>query len=771
MWNKISNFILSKKVIILCVIAVVTVFMGMQLKNVRMKYSYTPLLNEGDSSFLQYEQFRKVFGEDAVMTVVGFEDDNFLTAKKCNGLKQLHKDLKKISGVESTLSYVLTVDLQKDTLNKKFVANKIFEEDCKSDEEVKQLFERVKAFGFYDGLLYTKNNSYILAINCNADVVNCKLRDKLIDEIEDCVKKYSQECDVKYHISGLPYTKTRMMFMVRDELVIFSVVAICIVAIIMCIFFRSLRITLFSVFIVMIGVVWALGAMTLFKYELTILSGMLPPLLIVIGVPNTIYLLNKYIHECTEHGDKLRALNQVISKVGKATFLTNLTTAAGFATFLVTGNNMLMEFGVVTTIGIIIMFTLTITMIPILLSYSPIITQSKEGSNKGKFILKVADKLADIVENKRSMVYSGTVILVVLACIGLSFIKNESYQVDDLPESNVVYQDLRYFEKEIGGILPYEICIDTKKAKGVMNLNVLKKIEQFQDSISFINCITKPQSIVDGLKIIKRAYYNNNQDFYELPSNMEMGFMQDYLKGNGDNPMAKQMLSTMIDSTYQKARISLKIGDIGTTRMLVVTDSIENILHHFFPQEKFETYVTGSSIIFTKGSLKLVDNLVQSLALAIVLISICMVALFANWKMVIMSIIPNFIPLIVTAGIMGYFGIRIKSSTILVFNIAFGISVDNAIHLLTKLRQELEDTGWDLKKSVILALKETSVSVIYSAFILLSGFLMYTFSQFGGTVALGLLISITLFVAMFTNLMFLPEMLLTFKMKFKKSGK
>ena len=391
------------------------------------------------------------------------------------------------------------------------------------------------------------------------------------------------------------------------------------------------------------------------------------------------------------------------------------------------------------------MFFLSVLMVPSIFSYVAVPTEKELKHLDTKFVHKIVEKFVYLVENKRAAVFIATVILVVVAIIGMKLIHNESFQVDDLPEDNAIYADLKYFEKEMGGILPLEISIDTKKKKGLLDLKTIKKIEAIEDSLTSFNCLSHGTSLVITIS--------------------------DYLKGSQSQMTGAGggIMSAMVDTTFSRARIQLRIADVGTIRMVTVTDSITNIIHHYFPPEKVQTDVTGTSVVFALGSAKLIDNLVQSLVLAIFLISLCMMWLFKSWKMVIISIIPNFIPLIVTAAIMGYCGIRLKSSTILVFNIAFGISVDNAIHLFTKFRQAIEHHNGDIPKSVDEALRETGVSIIYSAIILLCGFLMFCASQFGGTIALGLLVSITLFVAMFTNLIFLPSLLLAFKLKFKGS--
>ncbi|MCQ2974908.1 MAG: MMPL family transporter [Bacteroidales bacterium] len=772
MWNNLAKAILRYKTAILIIIGIITVFMAFQMKGLRMKYAYTPLMSETDSVYLRYLDFKKVFGEDATLTVVAFEDVDFVQLDKYKDLLVLQDTLKNVLGVKAVLSYANAITLEKDTAEKKFVARKIFNEDPTNQQQLDSMFAKVKEFGFYDQMLYNGDTCYVMAITCDPEVVNCKKRDIMVDDIENAVVKYADKYGITVHVSGLPYTRTRMMFMVRDELIIFAILSLVIVALIFMFFFKSIKTTLFAILIVGVGVVWTLAIMAMIGYELTMMSGMLPPLLIVIGIPNTIYLINKYHQEYSESKDKELSLFHVIAHVGKATFLTNLTTAIGFSTFMITGNNMLIEFGLIATIGIVIMFSLSVCMVPAIFSFLAPPDEKQLRHVDGKIVNKIIDKFVFVVDSERNrkFVYLGIVMIVCIAIYGISLIKNESYIVDDIPPENQLMVNLHYFEKEMGGIMPLEISIDTHKKRGLFNMDIVKKIEAIEDSCAYFNCLSKGISIADAIKIIRRAYYNGNNDFYSIPSKTELPFIASYLNANqlNDQQGAMSIMSQIMDSTYSRARIQMRIADVGTSRMIAVTDSIQKIIDFYFPPEKNTTDITGSSIIFTKGTLMLVDNLVQSLALAIFLIALCMVGLFANPKMVIISILPNFIPLLVTACIMGYFGVRLKSSTILVFNIAFGISVDNAIHFLTKFKHDLEHTNYDVHKSVMGSMHETGVSILYSALTLFCGFMMFCASQFGGTIALGLLVGLTLFVAMFTNLIFLPTLILSFKGIFKK---
>ncbi|MBO7143441.1 MAG: MMPL family transporter, partial [Salinivirgaceae bacterium] len=469
----------------LTVIGIVTVFMAFQMKGLRMKYAYTPLMSERDSVYLNYLEFKEMFGEDATLSVVAFEDPDFVQLDKYRGLITLCDSLKTVTGVDGVLAYNNAVTVEKDTAEKKFKIRKIFAEEPQTQQQLDSMFAEVKRFGFYEQMLYNGDSCYVLAITCDPEIVNTKQRAELITGIEKYVDAYSAKYNIKVRYSGLPYTRERMMTMVRDELIIFAILSLIIVAIIFMVFFRTVKTTLFAILIVGTGVVWTLATMAMIGYELTMLSGMLPPLLIVIGIPNTIYLLNKYHVEYRDHQDRELALHRVIAHVGKATFLTNLTTAIGFCTFLFTGNNMLMEFGLVATIGIIIMFCLSVCMVPTIFSYLAPPDERQTKHVEGKVVNKIIDKFVNIVENHRKAVYLGTLIVIGLAAWGLSLLKNESYIVDDLPQENRIYADLKYFEREIGGIMPFEISIDTKKKKGLFNMDVMKKIEKIEDSCRY----------------------------------------------------------------------------------------------------------------------------------------------------------------------------------------------------------------------------------------------------------------------------------------------
>ena len=765
MWKRFARIILHYRIIILLIIASITTFMAYRAKDVELDYNYVALLPEDDPYYIEFMKFKEKFGEDAYLSIIGIQDQNFFKLKKFNDWRSLQDSIKTINGVIEVLSVANAIDVVKNTEIKKFEAANIFPEKIKNQEELDSLAETFISRPFYDGLIYNDSSKVILmAITMDKEVIDSKAREKTIDFIEKYAFEFGEKHELHIHLSGLPYTRTKVARLIKNELFMFIFLAMFVTAAILYMFFRSFKVVTFSMLIVAIGVIWAVGSMDLFDYRITVLTGMIPPLIIVIGIPNSVYLLNKYHNEYKRHGNKIKALHTIIRKVGNATFLTNLTTALGFATFVITGNNFLIEFGVIASLNIMGIFILSVTLIPIFFSY---LAPPKERHIKHldyKLVNRFIERLVWLVGNKRKLVYALVSVIILLGVYGITLIKTEGYIIDDIPHDNPVYTDLKFLENNIGGVMPLEITIDTRKKKKVYQYNTLKKMETLIDRLEGIEDLSKPTSLVDALKFARQAYYNGSKTAYKMPSRNELtGFIADYLPKQGDNSTGLNILNSFVDEDARITRISYRLNDIGTIQNKIVADTIAKIATEIFPKDKYDISVTGSSIIFTQGTNFLVKNLLTSLALAIALIAVFMATMFTSLRMIVISLIPNFIPLLFTAAIMGYFGIPIKPSTVLVFSIAFGISVDNAIHFLAKYRQELIATGGSIQVAAINSLRETGVSIIYTAGILFFGFGIFTVSQFGGTQALGLLVSITLLIAMLSNLIFLPTLLLTLK--------
>ena len=503
---------------------------------------------------------------------------------------------------------------------------------------------------------------------------------------------------------------------------------------------------------------WTLGIIGLLNYEITVLTALIPPLIIVIGIPNCIFLINKYQHEVKLHGNKVKSLQRVITKVGNATLMTNVTTASGFATFILTESQLLKEFGVVASLSILAIFILCILIIPIIYSFLPYPkNRHLEHLNK-RWIGGFVNWMERMVRHKRIAIYCTSLILLIASIIGIYQIKISGSLIEDMPQESHFVNDIRFFEEEFNGIMPLEIMVDTKRKKGVMKLSTLKRMDELEELIIETPELSKPISVVDLVKYSKQAYYNGNPKYYQLPTSQENSFILSYAKNSSSDI---DLLKNFVDSTGQYARITTFIKDVGTDKMERIQEKIQDKIDKVFPKEKYDVTITGKALVFQKGTKYLVKNLAISLSLAILLISIFMAYMFRSGRMIIVSLIPNLLPLLITAGLMGYLGVPIKPSTILVFSIAFGISVDDTIHFLAKYRQELQANHWKIKVSVYGALRETGVSMFYTSIVLFFGFSVFTISSFGGTVALGALVSATLLFAMLSNLLLLPSLLLS----------
>lgn len=658
------------------------------------------------------------------------------------------------------MSITHTFNLHKNTDLKKFEVLPIFPTHIDTKEELDSLTFIAENLPIYDGLLINKaKNTYNMMITVSAEVMNSPARVKLVQDVLKVTDHFTNEHNIQMHYSGMPYIRVINAENIKGEMYMFIALSLLITTIILYLFFRSFRIVGFCVGIIGLSVIWAIGFMALLSIKITLLTAMLPPLLIVIGIPNCVYMVNKYHAEYVRHGNKIKALQRMVQKVGNASLLSNLTTAAGFATFIITSSQILVEFGWIAFISITCVFLICLILIPTVFSYLPVPDTKQTKHLYNPFINHLIDKLIYLVINRRHTIYYIAGILVIAGIFGITLMKTTGYMVDDLKDTDPIRQDLAFFESNFDGLMPLEITIDFLKPNQVFKLSNLEKLDQLNTELSNDPDLSKALSVVEAAKFANQAYYNGKASYYKLPNNMTKNFIMKYVMEStgGMNDMAK----SFVDSTMREIRLSFRVKDIGTQKMEAKEDTLYKTITQIFPEDKHQISVTGSSIIFFKGNQYLLRNLFSSLALAIILIAGFMAWMFKSKRMVLIALIPNVIPQIITAAIMGYVGIPIKASTILVFSVAFGISVDNTIHYLAKYRQELQATNWSIRSSVVLALQETGQSMIYTSIILFFGFGIFCLSSFGGTFALGLLTSITLFGAMLANLLLLPSLLLT----------
>lgn len=760
-WSAVARLILRNRIVFLISIALITSLLAIQWKNIRFTFTEANMLPDDHPVNLEYKHFLSKFGEEGNLILLAIDGDSIYTPKILNKWNELGRKLQNFKQIDAVISIGNLPILSKDTTLQKFVTNKFISKEIKTQEEADSIKNILsEKLPFYEGLIYNKEtNTLQTAVYMNKKIVNTKERkDFIINDLIPIIEQFEQQNELKIHTSGMPYIRTLSAESIMDEIGLFIAAALLSTSLIFFFLFRSFRATFISMGVVSIAVMWSFGFLGLFNYEITILTGLIPPLVIVIGIPNCVFLINKYQQEINKHGNQAKSLIRVIRNVGNVTLLTNLTTAIGFATFIFTESTLLKEFGIIASINVVSIFIISLLIIPIIYSYMYIPKEKHLKHLHRNWIGGLLRWLESCVKHHRISVFSTTILLLIISIIGIYRINISGSLVEDMPKSAPFFEDILFFEKNFGGIMPLEITINTKQKNGVMRLPNLKKIDELCSHIEEIPEISKPISVVNLVKYAKQAYYNGNPDFFELPSPQEQNFILSYVKNSKGNA---QMLSAYVDSLGQTARITTFMKDIGTEKMEQIEENIYKKAQKLFPEDKFDVKITGKAYIFTKGTSYLATNLIWSLVLAIFLIALLMAYMFRSLKMIIISLVPNILPLLITAGLMGFLGIPLKPSTILVFSIAFGISVDDTIHFLAKYRLELISRNWKISKSVYATLKEVGVSMFYTSMVLLSGFSVFMLSSFGGTKSLGGLISATLLFAMITNLLLLPSLLVS----------
>ena len=761
-WTTIARLILRNRIPFLIGIGLITTFLVIQWKHIRFTFTEANMLPNDHPVNLEYKNFLSKFGEEGNLILLAIKNQNIYTPEILNQWNSLSGELKKFKEIDAIISIENLPILEKDTTTESFVTRPFLKGKIKSQKEADSI-KNVLAhkLPFYEGLIYNPQTETLqMAVYMNKEIINTKLRkDFIINHFIPIIENFEQQTKIEVHTSGMPYIRTLSAQSIMDEIGLFIGAALFVTSFIFFLFFRSFRAMFISMTVVSIGVMWTFGFLGLFNYEITILTGLIPPLVIVIGIPNCIFLINKYQQEINKHGNQAKSLQRVIRNIGNVTLLTNLTTAIGFATFIFTASDLLKEFGIIASLSVASIFFLSLLVIPIMYSFMKVPKAKHLQHLSRNWIGGLIHWLENTVKHHRFAVFSVAIGLLVASIIGIYKIRISGSLIEDMPKSAAFFDDILFFEKEFGGIMPLEITINTKQKNGVTRLPNLKRLDELCLHIEEIPEISKPISILNLVKYAKQTYYNGNPEYYELPTTQEQNFIMSYVRNSKGNA---KMLSAYVDSLGQTARITTFMKDIGTgEKMQQIEESIYSKTEKLFPKDKYEVKITGKAFLFSKGTDYLATNLVYSLALAIFLIALIMSYMFRSFKMILVSLVPNILPLLITAGMMGFLGIPLKPSTILVFSIAFGISVDDTIHFLAKYRQELVARNWKISKSVYAALRETGISMFYTSVVLLFGFSVFLLSSFGGTKALGGLVSVTLLFAMATNLLLLPSLLLT----------
>jgi uncharacterized protein len=757
MWKSISSLILRNRITILLVLIAMTGFMGYMATKIELSYELARVLPLGDQAHKDYMEFKRLFGEDGNVLVIGIKDKRIFEKEVYNDWYGLSIRLKKLKGIKDVLSVSHFYDLVYDSSSGSFGFKRFPTRALRSQEEADSMHQRLLDSPFHKGLFLNDSSATLLAATFEGSKLNSANRIAIVKMIRKLGDEFGAAHGIKVHYSGMPYIRTEFMIKVADEMKLFLVLAFLVTTIILFVFFRSHLAVLFSSLVVLFGVIWSLGTLQLLGYKITLLSGLIPPLIMIIGVPNCIFLLNKYHSELKLHGNKAKALTRVIEKIGISLLLANITTAIGFGVFYFTNSDLLREFGVVAAINVTVTYLISLVFIPISFSYLPVPNLKHSKHMHSVRIGKLLELFDHLVHNRRREIYVMVIALTVISLFGITKATIKGYLVDDLPKDHPIYHDLRFFESNFNGVLPFEILIETSKPDGLFanSGSILYKTNTLQKAFLKYEEFSKPLSFAEVTKLSYQKYRGGSKKYYHLPGAMQLKEMAENSRFEGNTSM-----NIFTDSTNRIGRVSYQVADAGSDRMKMLVTDLKQKADSIFRGTDAKVKFTGYSVVFLKSNDYLLGNLFESLVIAVILITIVGLALFRSLRIIILSKIPCLIPLIFTAGIMGFFDIYFKPSTILIFSIAFGIASDQTIYFLTKYRQELL-RNISNSEAISITIRETGVSMIYTSVILFFGFGIFVFSGFGGTVALGILISTTILMSVCTNLILLPCFLLS----------
>ena len=765
MWNKIADYILKYRVLNLSIVSAILIFMGLKAFNVKMGHNLANTLPENDSTMVVYRQFLDKYGQDGRSIFVGMYDEDLYTLEHFQDYYDLNAKIREIDGVTECLSVTRIYNLKKNDSLKKFELSQVVTKRPETQEEVDAIKEEIMSLAMYDGLLFNQeNNSVMMIVSIDDDHVATNARKDLVLSLREVLDQFGKKNGIEMCISGMPYIREITTQKMVKEIVYFTVLSVFVAGFILYLFFRSWRPLVSVVSIVLVSVAYMFGIMVLLNFDVTILTGVLPPLLIIIGVENSIFMLNKYHREFDVCHDKFQALRNVITRIGPANFLTNTTTAVSFASFIITRNMLLVPFGILASICIMLTYVLTMLLLPTFFSYQKKPEGKMVNYMNNPRINYIMMEVSKFVLSRKRYIYAVLGVLMIVVVIGAMRVTTSGRVVDDIAKSDKLYKDIMFFEKNVGGVMPFEISIDTKKPKGIMNASFIRKVQQLQDTLALYPEFSRPLSIAEVVKFARQGFFNGKKDQYKVPTNNEFGFILKYLPENKGGELPS-VITQYMDKEMQCTRISAQMANVTTPKIDSISKALRPAIDKIFPDEKYDVVMTGSAMVTLQGTNYLIRNLSYSLMLAFIVIALLMVVTFHKFKMVVISLIPNLRPLLFTAGVMGYCGIPLKMSTIIVFSIALGISVDNTIHYLARYRLQMKCNNYDIKKSVMAAIQETGPSMIYSASILICGFLIFAFSSFGGTKIVGFLVPFTLLIALITNILVLPALVLTFNRK------
>lgn len=746
--------------IVLITLTVFTGFFIYVVRDLEFDYDYEKYFPKSDDSMVHFEQFRKEYGEDSNFLLIGLENKSgIFNIDFLKQVKAFGDELKADTIVEFIASPVHNCGYFKKAglngLSFKPYLNLNLPEI--SVEDSLRIFQNEQ----FLGSILSKNGQSICLFVRTQSNLNKKEAAHVLKLIDDKKEKFNFS---GFHLAGRVLAQTYIVDKMIWELVLFISASIFLLVGFLYISFRSWWGVVIPLTVVLVAIVWTLAIMLFTGKSFDLLMVMLPTIIFVVGMSDLVHLLAKYLDELRQGKEKFEAIKVAFKEVRWATFLTSLTTAIGFFSLTFANITPIKEFGIYAGISVFVAYFLAFTFLPsVLVLVNP--PQKLIESPKNNFWDKFLRKWLISIFNNKSKIIFITVGLVIIGVFTANALKIDNYLLEDLSNSDPVKKDVIYFEENYSGLRPFEAEIIAKKESGVISfefLNELQKIEYYlkteytQEGVGFLisptTLIKEANFIKKGSKSKYRKLPKTQRRFDALKRQIKKGADQlgQVELGNGFN---------LVSNDSMKCRITGKLRDVGGFNIGLENKKLEAFIAENINSEILDFRLTGTAVLIDKNNGTLAKDLMFSLLFAFTIIAFVVGVMFKNVKIALLSLVPNILPLLLVTVVMFIGGIDLKISTSLIFTLAFGIAVDDTIHLLSKYKLE-QKKG----RSHLYALKRSYLSsgkaIIVTSLILVGGFLTLLFSTFTSTFYMGLLVSVTLILALILDLMVMPLIML-----------
>lgn len=736
---------------VLIIIFSITAVLSIFLKDLRFNYVFEDFFPIGDPDLEYYREFRSLFENDNDYLLIGLKNHpSIFETAFLQRVDSLTQDLQGLEEIKSAISITDTKRLIISQAGIYQLPYLYIDQPARYAQDSAVIYQSA----LLSETLVSKDGKALAIIIKHEDISTKEESDGLANKIVSLVRSYAFD---SYHLAGKVHAQQVFINKLQVELVTFLSASIILIVLFLAFAYRNWWGVIIPLGVVFMSVLWIMGLMGVTGKQLDFIMVLLPTIMFVVGMSDVVHIMTKYIEQLRLGFHKISAIKTTFREVGLATFLTSLTTSVGFLTLLTASIRPIQGFGLFTSIGVFIAFIVAFTLLPCSLLLLPRPQVSRKLVHRSKWFGILSFLFIRTLKNGWSVILINAVIVLV-SLYGISLIRINTFLIEDLPQDDPLKQDFLFFDQNFGGSRPFEITVEAKKGS-VLSEEVISEIDRLSsylsDSLEAGNIIG-PHTLV---KSINQAINGGRSDAFTLPSS---DYEKKQVKKNLSRVLKRNEHANIVLSQDQKTgRISMRVGDIGSAISLERTERLKEYIERHTDSSLTRFKITGTSNLIDKNNVYLAENMFEGLGIAFAVVAFIAGLLFRSLRMVLIALIPNVIPLVTVAGIMGIFGITLKLSTSIVFTIAFGIAVDDTIHFTSKLKLEL-----DKGKSLLYALKNTYLStgkaILVTSIILSGGFLTLLLSSFGGTFYTGLLISLTLFIAVVIDLSLLPVLIMFF---------